>query len=193
MTTRVLLISEDPTRDPYIALPVLERIFADLAVPARIEVLHNPHIRGVDQALNQDMVGRIVRTNRMTSLFILLCDRDCNRRGNQEKAQARQSEHPGKLIAAVAVEELEVWMLALHKGQLTAPWKDIRTHCDPKEAYADQFLKAAGLSGNLAQGYKRAMANLGRSWGGLQQLCPEIAELKAAIGAWVESRPADRG
>jgi hypothetical protein len=49
---KVLIIPEDPTLDRYILKPIVEQIFADFGRIARVMVLENPRLRGVDQALD---------------------------------------------------------------------------------------------------------------------------------------------
>jgi hypothetical protein len=152
-----------------------------------VDVLRDPHLRGVDQALDRDIVAGIVRDNPMEDLFILMVDRDCNRLGNATKAATRLEEHPGRLLACLACQEVEVWMLALHRKQLTTPWSTIRDECDPKELYADPFIAAQGWSALVGRGRKKAMRELGSAWAGLLQVCPELRELHDQIGAWASA------
>jgi hypothetical protein len=181
---KVLIIPEDPTYDAYILGPVIERMFSELGRAARIEVLRDPHLRGVDQALDRETVDSIVRENPMVDLFLLVVDRDCDRRGNSARAGGRESEHPDALLACLAIEEVEVWMLALHPAGSDASWQAIRDECDPKERFAAPFLSQLGRSGP-GGGRKRAMRELGRNWSRLKQLCPEIAELQTRVEAWL--------
>ncbi len=185
---RVLIIPEDPTLDRHVIQPVVARIFQDLGRPARIEVLTDPHLTGVDQALDRDMVEEILEDNRMIDLFLLIVDRDCDRMGNSTKAAARHSEHPEKLIAALAREEVEVWALAPHRADLGAGWTEVRSECDPKERYFDPFIESRGWLETVGKGRKRAMRNLGSAWTGVLAVCPEIGELKAAIASWLATR-----
>lgn len=185
---RVLIIPEDPTLDSHILKPVVERIFEDLGQAARIEVLRDPHLQGVSQALDPDEVAEIVADNRMIDLFLLMVDRDCNRLKNEERASARQLEHPDRLIAAVAWQEVEVWALALHRDRLETPWTEVRAECDPKERFFDPFIARQSWIATVGRGRKRAMRDLGASWRGLVQVCPEIARLRQEIQSWLERR-----
>jgi hypothetical protein len=56
---KVLVIPEDPTLDQYILKPVVNRLFADLGRTARIDILSNPRLRGVDQELSQAVLSGI--------------------------------------------------------------------------------------------------------------------------------------
>ncbi|MEW6281593.1 MAG: hypothetical protein AB1758_23485 [Candidatus Eremiobacterota bacterium] len=181
---KVLIIPEDPLNDQYILKPIVERIFKDLGKPARVEVLQDPRLRSVNQALDRKQVADIVDDNRMVDLFLLMVDRDCDREGNSAKAKAREEEHACKLLACLAVEEVEVWMLALHRtDQRFKPWNSVRKECDPKEVYAQPFLEEEGWDAEVGGGYKRGMRELSAGWKGLLKACPEINDLKARVAA----------
>lgn len=179
---KMLVIPEDPTFDQYILEPVVERLFQDLEIPARIDVLRDPHLRGVDEALAS--VGDIVAENPMVDLFLLIVDRDCDRQSNTARVARCQGEHAAKLIATCAREEVETWMLALHRKKLPVGWSEVRGECDPKERYAEPFLVQQGWSGGVGRGRKRAMRELGKSYRGLLKACPEISELRSRIADW---------
>jgi hypothetical protein len=124
---KVLIVPEDPTLDQYILKPIVQRICTDHGIKARVDVLSDPHLHGVDQALSKDIVAGIVRDNPMEDLFVLMVDRDCDRLGNSTKAAAREEEHSGRVLACLACQEVEVWMLALHRKQLDTPWSEVRS------------------------------------------------------------------
>jgi hypothetical protein len=185
---KVLVIPEDPTYDQYILKPIVERIFTDLDRSARVEVLQDPHLRGIGDALDPQIVQEIVADNPMVDLFILMVDRDCNRYKNETKAIARKEEHPERLLACLAIEEVEVWMLWLHRDHLNAPWQEVRQHCDPKEEYAEPFLRSQGWTSRVGNGRKRAMRALGAAWDGLKKACPELAKLRDEVEEWLSRR-----
>jgi len=103
-------------------------------------------------------------------------------------AGARESEHPGRLFVCLAVEEVEVWMLAIHHEALPAPWRAVRAEINPKERFAVPFLR--DRTPKLRPDRRRAwaMRSLGGQWRGVLQRCPEIEELKGRIGDWLEAR-----
>ncbi|MEY4510413.1 MAG: hypothetical protein RLZZ450_2535 [Pseudomonadota bacterium] len=178
---KILIIPEDQTSDGFIAKPIVEALCADAQVPARVDVLPEPRLRGAAQALNPDIVREIIADNPMTDLFILVIDRDCDRDGHVAKATAREGEHAGKLVACVAEQELEVWLLALHRKQLgSLSWKDVRAHCDPKEEWAEPLLRQLGAAGP-GGGRKGAMRALRGSLKTLVALCPELQTLQTKI------------
>lgn len=185
---KVLVIPEDPTLDKYILKPIVERLFKDVGRKAQIEVLEDPHLRGIDEALDSDMVERIIAENPMVDLFLLMVDRDCNRYRNEERAEARELEHPGKLLACLAVQEVEVWMVALHREAVDAPsWKELRADCDPKERYAEPLLRKLGSPTAVGHGRKQAMREIATQWNALLQRCEELARLRERLQEWVAS------
>ncbi len=185
---KVLVIPEDPTLDKYILKPIVERLFKDVGRKAQIEVLEDPHLRGIDEALDRDMVERIIAENPMVDLFLLMVDRDCNRYTNEERAEAREQEHPGKLLACLAVQEVEVWMVALHREAVDAPsWKELRADCDPKERYADPLLRKLSSPTAVGHGRKQAMREISTQWNPLLQRCEELARLRERLQEWVAS------
>lgn len=175
---KVLVIPEDPTLDQYILKPIAEALFRDLGRRARIDVLQDPHLSGVDEALSQKDLADIVAQNPMVDLFLVMVDRDCNRMKNVECAAEREAEHPRRLVACLAVEEVEVWMLALHREELSGRWPEVRSDCDPKERYAEPFLREKGWLTEVGKGRKHAMRELPTRWSSLLSVCPELAELR---------------
>lgn len=188
---RALVILEDPTLDQYVVKPIIERIFADLGRPARVDVLNDPHISGASQALNGTLIAEIVLDNPMIDLFVLVVDRDCDRQSHEAKAAQRQAEHPTRLLAALAWQEVEVWALAPHRDELGTSWRAVRDECDPKEVYFDPFVLRKSWLDTVGKGRKRAMRELGGSWRGVLTVCPEIEALKQRIARWLLERTND--
>jgi hypothetical protein len=185
---KVLVIPEDPILDQYILKPIVEQIFADLGRSPRVQVLTRPRLRGVAQALDPAVLADIVDTNRMVDLFLVLIDRDGDATRRPVEAQQREQEHPDRLFVCLAIEEVEVWMLALHRDALGAPWREVRAERDPKERFAHPFL--AERAPKLAPGAGRAwaMRELGTRWKGVLEVCPELEELKQCVGEWLARR-----
>lgn len=185
---KVLLIPEDPTLDQYILKPVVTQLFADLGRAPRVEVLARPRLRGVAQALNAAILADVVATYPMVDLFLVLVDRDGDERRHAQAA-AREAEQPGRLLVCLAVEEVEIWMLALQAGsKLGKPWREVRRETSLKERFARPFL--ATHAPGLAPGEGRvwAMRGLGGQWKGVCRRCPELAELRQRVGEWLLAR-----
>lgn len=186
---KVLIIPEDQTHDPFIIKPVIKAIFDDLGRRAQIAVLPEPRLRGTTDALDRALIREIVADNPMEDLFILVVDRDCDRDGNDAKAAAIVDDHGGKLLACVARQEVEVWMLALHADQLGLSFREVRDECDPKERFAEPLLERIGARGGPGAGRKAAMRTLAGNIRSLLSRCDELRTLRAQIDAWWQARP----
>jgi len=114
----------------------------------------------------------------MVDLFVVIADRDCDRQRNTQRLGQAASADP-RVAWCCAIEEVEIWMLALHRGEF-ATWNEVRAHCDVKEHYALPFLARRRFSGP-GKGRKAAMALLGQEWRGLLQVCNELATLRETI------------
>lgn len=177
---KVLVIPEDPVRDRYILKPLVERLLSDLGRTGSVDVLTNPRMRGVAQALDRSTLDDVVQTYRMIDLFLVLVDRDGDR-ARHELARAREQDHPGKLLVCLAIEEIEVWMLALHREKLAAPWTEVRSEVHPKDRFAEIVLREHAPKGAPGNGRAWAMKDLGGNLRSLLGVCEELAELRARI------------
>lgn len=184
---KVLIIPEDPTHDPHIIKPIIEAILSDLGRRAWVDVLRDPHLRGTSDALDADTIAGVIADNPMIDLFILVVDRDCDRDHNEAKAAARTIEHAGRLVACLARQEVEVWMLALHLPRVEASWTTIREECDPKERFGAPLLHVLGSTGPGA-GRKAAMRALPGNLRSLLSRCDELARLRADLDDWWRQR-----
>lgn len=182
-----MVIPEDPTNDQYILKPVVEQLFAGLGKSPRVQVLSNPRLHGVSQALSAPILADIVAMYPMVDLFLVLVDRDAEPR-RPGQASEREQEHPDRLFVCLAVEEVEVWMLALHRDSLSTPWQEVRAERDPKERFAQPFLTSNAPKLSLGGGRVWAMRELGARWRGVLQVCPELAELEQTLQEWLSRR-----
>jgi hypothetical protein len=182
-----MIIPEDPVLDQYVLKPIVERMFEHLGRRARVQVLTSPRLQGVEQALDRGVLARVVSQYPMYDAFLLMVDRDAVE-SRVALASLRESEHPGRLFACLAIEEVEVWMLALHRERLGVPWRDVRADRDPKERYAAPLLRELAPRMPLGGGRVRAMASLGqKEWRSLLLLCPELGELQNRLSAWLSA------
>ncbi len=185
---KVLVIPEDPTLDQYILKPIVGRIFADLGrSSSRINVLTNPRLRGVAQALDSAILADVVETYPMIDLFLVLVDRDGDAR-RHAVARRREAEQEGRLFVCLAIEEIEVWMLAVHREALGVAWSEVRAEIHPKERFAQPFLKDNAPKLDPGAGRAWAMRDLGARWKGVLQCCSEIDELRQRIEQWLAGR-----
>jgi hypothetical protein len=178
-----MIIPEDPTLDQFILKPIIEAVFRDLNRVARVQVLFNPRLRSVEQALEPKQFNSIIDSYPQEDLCLLLIDRDCDQnRVNRIKARELEAKNIGKLvIGCLAIEEIEMWALAIYQGQLPASWQEMRKECDPKEAYFNPLAEQLGLQTAVGRGRKHLMKNLAGQYSRLLQLCSEIAELRDRI------------
>jgi len=183
---KVLVIPEDPALDQYILKPIVERIFADLGKTPRIQVLSRPRLRGVAQALDSNIVADIVQTYPMVDLFLVMVDRDGDTR-RPDRAKAVEGTQP-HLFVCLAIEEVEVWMLAAHREKLSDSWSEIRAEPHPKERFAHPFLAKYAPKPDAGPGEGRAwaMRDLGGGrWKGLLSTCEELQQLEQRLGEWL--------
>lgn len=64
---KIMVVPEDPVLDQYILKPIVERMFEDLGRRARVQVLANPRLRGVAQALDHRVLARVVSYTRCST------------------------------------------------------------------------------------------------------------------------------
>jgi hypothetical protein len=178
-----MIIPEDPALDQYILKPVVEAIFSEVNRVASVKVLQNPRLRSVEQALEPTQLISIINSYRQEDLFLLLVDRDCDQnRINRIKARELEAENIGKLvIGCLAIEEVEMWALAIYQNQLPAPWQEMRKECHPKEAYFNLLVTQLALQNDVGRGRKHLMKSLSGQYSRLLRLCPEIVELRDRI------------
>ncbi len=180
---KVLVIPEDPALDQYILKPIVERLFADLGKTARVQVLSKPRLRGIAQALDPDIIADVVRTYPMVDLFLVMVDRDGDPK-RPKGATSLEGRQP-HLFVCLAIEEIEVWMLAAHRDTLPTPWSEIRQEPHPKERFAHPFLAERAPKLDPGQGRAWAMRELGGKWKGVLSACEELTELRQRIHGWM--------
>ena len=185
---KVLVIPENPTLDQHILKPVVVQIFKELNRKARIEVLQDPHLSGVEEALDSTILGEILRDNRMIDLFLLMVDRDGIERREQAVQQrvADAAAYGRTMIGCLAIEELEVWALALHKREINDDWHTkVRRELNPKEIYFEPFVRQKKWLASVGNGRVPAMRDLRRRWDSLKSLCPEVQVLVDQVREWL--------
>ncbi len=181
---KVLIIPEDPALDRYILKPIVERIFSNLGRRARVQVLSNPRLRGVAQAIDPHILADIINTYPMVDLFLVMIDRD-GVVSRSDIAKSREQEH-SCLLACLAIEEIEVWMLALHQKSLRASFSEIRSEANPKERFAQPFLAEHASRRSPGRGRAWAMRSLRGQWKRLLTLCSELHDFEQRIGTWLK-------
>lgn len=178
MSLNIRVVAEDHTLDQYILLPVVRAIFEAIGRPrAKIKVHEWPRgqPRGVENALSPGTIAGIIEDSPWIDLVILVVDSDCVPH-REDALRARAAEH-GKVICCLAIQELEVWMLALHHRDLPCTFTEVRAHCHPKDEYAVPFLRRRGWASTLGRGRREAMRVVDAGFSGMLLRCPEVARL----------------
>ena len=122
---------------------------------------------------------------RMIDLFLILVDRDGDE-GRTELAAEREREHGGRLCICLAIDEIEVWLLAPHRETLQSAWSGVRADARPKESFAEPFLAKHAPKGSPGRGRAWAMRALDRkTWPSLLKLCAELDALKQKLAPLV--------
>jgi hypothetical protein len=185
----VLVLPEDFRNDQYVLRPIIQALFRYRGLQAKIQILTDPLLGGVDEALNQNNIESILDLYKgMVDIFILCVDRDCEA-GRHISLKAIEQYAAARLpagkrfLAAMAMEELEVWLLA---GVNNLPadwrWRDILDECHPKELYFDEYVKLHGLQNDVGRGRRMLGLNAARNYQRVRQLCSrDVQVLEAAV------------
>ena len=183
---KAVVICEDPRLDEYILRPVIEQIFNELGQKVKISFAPRTMIQGVNQALQKSRHQDVFSRYPMADVFFLIIDRDGDEHRENGKFADRLAEaaEAGKqMFGCLAVEELEVWALALHHQDLNENWDSIREDCHPKETFFDPFVKLKKWGGP-GKGRKSAMKTLREKWDSLKNRCPELNDLAQQVKNW---------
>jgi hypothetical protein len=192
---RVLIISEDFRHDRYILEPIIHSMLSALGKPrAKVEILTDPLLGSVDQALKWERIEGILELYKgMFQLFLLCVDRD-----GQEGRKASLQHIEGRAVALLkddqqllgenAWQEIEVWLLAGHDLPAKWVWKKVRKEVHPKEVYYLPFARQHGLSTEPSQGRKILGREAASRYSRIRQRCPEVTDLEERIRQWLESK-----
>ncbi|MBF0285548.1 MAG: hypothetical protein HQL51_13945 [Magnetococcales bacterium] len=196
----VLVIPEDFRKDQYLLSPLIKAMFQHLGRPkARIDILRDPLLGGVEELLKWENLQEIIEDNGMVDLFLLCLDRDCNDgrknpggRGENRPLRVQAIEHQAvqlfptkKLMGESAIEELEVWILAGLDLPKEWVWKEVRQDCHPKENYFAKLAQARHLTLGEGEGRKTLGEEAAKRYAAIRQKCPELEALEKRIAQWM--------
>jgi hypothetical protein len=191
----VLIIPEDFRKDQFILQPIISAMFTKLGRPAIVEVLKDPLIGGIAQAMKRELLEEVVQENRWkVDLFLLCVDRDAdeNRRTALNALEAHLNGVLGAakvMVAENAWQELEVWVLAGHDLPSAWVWGEVRRERDPKEAYFDKLVANRGLRDDAGGGRKTLGVEAARKYRRIHSRCHEdIQVLEKRISKWMQDR-----
>lgn len=188
---KAFVLCEDHSLDQYILRPVIEEIFREAGATCRVLMATNPRIQGYEDLKKPETINAVIANYRwQADAFFLVVDRDC-------KSQSRSAEVDHlkgvldlggkKGFFAIAVEELEVWALALHRKRLSMDFASVRAECDPKDSIFIPFARSQNWQNSPGRGRKDAMSGLRSQWAQLKAACPEVQSLADEVLAWVTS------
>lgn len=183
---RVVVVLENFVYDEHIAHPILQRIFKELGIQARIIICKYPFLGGISQALSTSKWDEIILVNPMTNLFILMVDRDGVQTRHQvlENIESHVASQGKKLISSLAIEEFETWLLSGVALDRTTRWTDIRRDISVKENWFYPLSERRGLIDEPDEGRKTLMREAMPHYNRMEALCPEIRVLKEEIERW---------
>lgn len=190
MSYNVLVVPEDATNDHYILKPICAALLTAIGKPqAKLRVLTDPAVRGVNQALNDIFLASVFARYPMVDLFLLCVDRDAEPGRDasvvdrQRKADALLTP-PRRFLGTTAHQEVEVWCLA---GMVDLPkswgWQDIRAARDPKETYYRPYAASRNLLDAPGDGREALGREAAKRYASVRVRCAEIADLEARIAA----------
>jgi hypothetical protein len=179
---RVLVIPEDSRRDKDLLKPLIQALMAELGRPrAKVRVCEKPVLGGVAEALKWERIQGIIELwGGQTDLFLLLVDRDGAQNAGRSFTLASLEQRSigllgdeTALLGELAIEEVEVWVLAGHDLPSEWRWKDIRAETNPKERYFASFLAEHRKIVDDAAGRAIVAEEAARSIRRILARCPE--------------------
>ncbi len=184
MSTRVLVIPEDPTNNGYILKPVVEMVLAEAGRPsAKVFVLTSPRLRGYDHAVRAIRDELALRYGHM-DLWLFFPDAD---RANADAMRDLEDSLQSKditLLCCPAEPEVEIYASVAYRDDLVTPWQEIRRHESFKEDVFAPLLEAYGdrrrPGGGRSQMTVASLANRQSFF----SRCPEVANLRDRIKQW---------
>jgi len=180
---RVLVIPEDPTYNGYILQPLVERMLSELGKPnAHVTILTNPKLNGYPHAVSA-IRGDLIDRYRHFDLWLFLPDGD--RAGDLRPLERELTEQGIHLFCCAAQPEVEAWLMAGHRGQLSILWGEVREHRRLKEDLFEPFLTESGDARNPGGGRERLIRETLANYRGLLSVCPELADLENRLRAFL--------
>lgn len=182
MSFRVLVVPEDPINNGYILKPLVVRLLAESGKGnAKVEVLMNPRAQGYAHA-KELLRGALLERYRHMDLLLFLVDADGRDRRDEFRNLEEEAASQGvRLLCCAAEQEVEVWLLAGHRGKLDLPWQEVRWEVSLKERIFAPFLTAHGDRRRAGGGRDLLMKETLLNYDALLRLCPELNELNQRL------------
>ena len=181
MSTRVLVIPEDPTNNGYILKPLVEMVMEEVGRPrARVTVLTNPRLRGYDhaaRAIRNDLAVRY----RYLDLWLFFPDADRATPDAMKDLEDSLKSKDITLLCCPARPEVEIYACVAYRDEIGISWQVARDHTTFKETVFEPLLKAhaakRGPGGGRGRMTKQSLANRQSFF----SHCPEVAKLRDRI------------
>jgi hypothetical protein len=182
MSTNVLVIPEDPTKDQYILKPLVEKICEEAGLTAQVEVCKDPNFHGISGAMDADRLNReVIARYSMVKLFLLIVDRDgVSNRGVaaqhlQDTLSFSLRDNGKRFFVTLAWQEVEIFILAGHDLGGIGEWREIRNDPDVKNTYFKTLVTREKTADYPYEGRKKLMAAAIANFKRILTLCPEDA------------------
>lgn len=113
VSCRILIVPEDPTYNGAILKPLIERMASACGRGnARVTVLTNPSLKGVDELRNK--IGEIASRYDYMDAVICIVDADGKDRSGMFVAMKERAQVLGdRILFCAAVQEVETWLLGI--------------------------------------------------------------------------------
>jgi len=191
---KVMVIPEDFRKDQFILKPIITAMIKAVGKSkARVFVCRDPLLRGVQQAMNWDLIRDIFDRYPEMDLFLLCVDRDgeATRRVALDHLEERARNYWSEAVrffAENAWQEVEAWLMAGHPIPPECAWKDIRSERNLKETYFAAFIHSCGIKTLDDAQLKELGLQSARNYTRIRQRCPEdVAILENRIKQWLKS------
>ncbi len=183
----MLVIPEDPTYNGYILQPLIERMFKELGKPnARVTILTTTKLDGYPHAVSAIRGGL---TDRYSHLDFWLFLPDADRAAGLADLEEEMARRGISLICCAAQPEVEAWLLAGYRDELSTSWPEVRRHPRLKEEVFEPFLARFGDARSPGHGRKALMQQTLSNYRALLAVCPELAEIETRLRLFVSQQP----
>ena len=165
--------------------PIIEAALKYAGKPrANVVMCQDASQRGDSTVIDAESIRRLIEDYPLFDVYFLCVDRDC-RTERLAALAALEDRVNGALqgkrfIAVCGQEELEVWILA-GATDLPANWQDVRSHCDPKEAFYTPYATRRGVQDTPGRGRKVLGEEAALQYSNrIRKMCDEVQRCEQA-------------
>ena len=182
MSTRVLVIPEDPTHNGYILTPLVKMVLADAGKPqAKVKLLTNPKLGGYDHAAAAIRGELRVRYAHM-DLWLFFPDADRASEDAVGNLETELANEGVELLCCAAEPEVEIYACVAYRDETGLDWRtQMRTHPRFEEEVFGPLLREHGNERMPGGGRKKMTEQSINPRQQFYRLCPEIRKLRDRI------------